>query len=103
MNPGKKVDGNAGIQYCRINSPMGVPGPTRQRSSLFSSDSISIPSCFMTGLLRSSTNAAELRPYYFFHKDYLVGAATPGRGSMDGSSAIRGCLCAERTAPGSAR
>src|SRR5581483_10941671 len=48
---GNSVDGSAGIQYCRISSPIGVPRPTRQISSLFSLDS-----------MRHSPGAGDCRP-----------------------------------------
>src|SRR2546425_168715 len=42
---GSSLESAAGIQYSRISAPIGVPGPTRQRSSLSSRLS-------MRGLLR---------------------------------------------------
>src|SRR5262249_9102103 len=37
------LDVNTGIEYCRMRSPIGVPGPTRQSSSLSSLESIALP------------------------------------------------------------
>src|SRR5579871_4790198 len=37
---GSSVESSAGVQYCRMSSPIGVPGPTRVSSSFSSFDSI---------------------------------------------------------------
>src|SRR3989442_1867875 len=38
--PGSSLEVKTGIQYCRMRSPVGVPGPTRQSSSLSSLESM---------------------------------------------------------------
>src|ERR1051325_4810344 len=40
---GSSLESAAGIQYWRISAPIGVPGPTRQRSSLSSRLSMRVP------------------------------------------------------------
>ena len=42
---GSSLVSRAGIQYCRMRSPIGVPDPTRQSSSLSSLVSIADPPC----------------------------------------------------------